>query len=111
MKLLNLLQTLNDCSAIVVSGTQLAFESILVGVMPVVYEPKSSYIATNFDKFQDYSFITSTVAGVGEAINSILIKSDLAEVKRSNWKILIERQFGKKMNFSWDIFIDSLEKL
>lgn len=107
----NLLHVLYDCNAILVSGTQLAFESMLVDVAPVVYEPKSSYIATNFNKFEDYCFIASTVAEVGEAIEAILSKSDLAEAKRSNWKILIEKQFGKSMDFSWDVFIASLEKL
>ena len=107
----NLLQALYDCSAIVVSGTQLAFESMLVDVAPVVYEPKSSYIATNFNKFEDYCFIASTVAEVGEAIGAILSKSDLAEAKRSNWKILFEKQFGKSMDFSWDNFLELLEQL
>lgn len=107
----NLLQTLYGCKAIVVSGTQLAFESMLVDVAPVVYEPKSCYIATNFDKFKDFCFIASTVAEVGEAICSIFSKSDLAEAKRSNWKILAEKQFGQNMDFSWDDFISSLEKL
>jgi hypothetical protein len=107
----SLLETLCECSAIVVSGTQLAFESMLVDVVPVVYEPKSSYIATNFKKFEDYCFITSTVAEIGDSIDSIFSKSDLAEAKRRNWRILIEKQFGQEQDFSWDSFIDSLEKL
>jgi hypothetical protein len=107
----SILETLFDCRAIVVSGTQLAFESMLVDVVPVVYEPKSAYIATNFKKFEDYCFITSTVVEIGKSIDSIFSMSDLAEAKRRNWKILIEKQFGQEQDFSWDSFIDSLEKL
>jgi spore coat polysaccharide biosynthesis predicted glycosyltransferase SpsG len=106
----NLLETIHDCNAVVVSGTQLAFESMLVDVMPVIYEPKSSYIATNFNKFEDYCFIASTIIEVGEAIDSILNKSSIATEKRRKWKILIEKQFGNDMNFSWDVFINSLDK-
>ncbi len=107
----NLLETLYDCSAIVVSGTQLAFESILIDVVPVVYEPKSSFIATNFNVFEDYCFVTSTVAEVGKAIDLIFSKSELVELKRRKWKILIEKQFGENRDFSWGVFVESLEKI
>lgn len=106
----NFLETIHDCNAIVVSGTQLAFESMLVDVMPVIYEPKSSYIATNFNKFEDYCFIANTVAEVGDAINSILNKNDIALEKQGKWENLIDRQFGNNVDFSWEDFIKSLDK-
>ena len=90
----NYLEIISECAAIILSGTQLAFEAILVGTFPVVYEPTSRYVSTNFKAFESSCFIANTTEDLTNCMNSIWINSSIVVEKRSTWQTLIEKQFG-----------------
>lgn len=98
------LDSINDCAAIILSGTQLAFEATLVNVFPIVYEPTNSYNATNFDAFQEYCFIARNSDEIIDFLREIMVDGVQAKKKKDKWSRLREMQFGESDHFSWGDF-------
>ncbi len=51
---------LQSANLLVTSGTQMAFEGMLLGVMPIIYEPRYRFNPTNFETFSDICFRTDS---------------------------------------------------
>lgn len=100
----NYLESISECIAVILPGTQLAFEAILVNTFPIVYEPKNSFSVTNFSEFSDYCFVVHDLLEIEQSLNIVLENSDLAVEKRNNWNKLYLKQFGGGETFSWDSF-------
>ena len=107
----NHLISFSECSAIILGGTQLAFEAMLIGVVPIVFQPKNRYVATNFEPFNNSCFIVSSLDEILVSIRKILLHSPEVLKMKDNWSKAIVHQFGHNFNFSWEIFLEELKKL
>ena len=105
------IEIISECEVIILSGTQLAFEGILVDTFPIVYEPKGQYCATNFKAFEDSCFIANTVEELIFSLTSILENSPIAKQKKKSWNSLIQKQFGSSNSNSWKNLESTLKKL
>ena len=105
------IKVISECAALILSGTQLAFEGILVDTFPIVYEPKGEYCATNFKAFEDSCFIANTVEELIFSLSSILANSPIARQKKKTWNSVIQKQFGSSNLNSWESLENTLKKL
>ena len=101
------LYEMNDCEALITTGTQLAFEGILLNITPLIFEPTNTFNSTNFKVFSKYCLIVNSVEEIKAAL--LKINSSNKEISRikSNWPELIDNQFGNYPYFSWNIFLNS----
>lgn len=97
------IEVISECKILILSGTQLAFEGILVETFPVVYEPSSLYCATNFNAFVNSCFIANNVDELALCVSSIFNNTLSAQKKIENWDLVIRKQFGNNL---FDSFID-----
>lgn len=76
------------------SGTQLAFEAILLGVAPIVFESNSVFTPTNFSYFKDSCFLARNLNELEEAIMEALSRGKEYEHKSDTWESFSKNIFG-----------------
>lgn len=107
----NFMEAFSNCSAVILGGTQLAFEAILMGIMPIIYQSKSVYNAINFEPFSEWCFVVNTLDEIRKAIKDVTNESDEVVNKKDKWNQLLLKQFGNKFQFSWHDLMDDISRL
>ena len=102
------MRAFSNCSAVILGGTQLAFEAMLIGVTPIVYQPRSNYVATNFEPFSKWCFVAYNLEQIMHLIDAVSNNTHEYISKRNKWDELLFRQFGQGFEFSWDVFIQQI---
>ena len=85
---------LQSANLLVTSGTQMAFEGMLLGVMPIIYEPKYRFNPTNFDSFSDICFRTDSSIELEELVQSVLENNAVSAAKKKLWPNFLNAFFN-----------------
>jgi hypothetical protein len=94
----------------VTSGTQMAFEGMLLGVMPIIYEPKFRFNPTNFDSFSDICFRTNSNIELEELIRLVLKNDAVSLEKKKSWPNFLNAFFSLDDDDSSEKSLDSALK-
>jgi hypothetical protein len=90
----DIFRILQSADLLVTSGTQMVFEGMLLGVMPIIYEPKYSFNPTNFENFSDICFVTYSSIELKELIHSVLDNGVKCLAKKKLWPNFLNAFFG-----------------
>ena len=85
---------LQSANLLVTSGTQMAFEGMLLGVMPIIYEPKFRFNPTNFDCFSDVCFRTDSDIELEELVLLVLDNGAVSLGKKKSWPNFLNAFFS-----------------
>ena len=85
---------LQSANLLVTSGTQMAFEGMLLGVMPIIYEPKFRFNPTNFDCFSDVCFRTDSDIELEELVLLVLDNGAVSLAKKKSWPNFLNAFFS-----------------
>ena len=89
---------LQEADLLVTSGTQMAFEGMLLGVMPIIYEPKYRFNPTNFDSFSGICFRTDSDIELGEFVRLNLENDAIVASKKMLWPNFLNTFFNLEEN-------------
>ncbi|OFW09492.1 MAG: hypothetical protein A3H96_03980 [Acidobacteria bacterium RIFCSPLOWO2_02_FULL_67_36] len=81
-------------SCMVCVGSMIAFEAIVLGIMPIVMDNPSTYGAVSLAQYEEGMFIVHNASELGAAIQHVRENSDECRRKREAWPALIEQVFG-----------------
>lgn len=94
------------------SGTQLAFEAILLGVAPIVFESNSVFTPTNFSSFKDSCFLARNINELEVAITEVMARGNEYEHKRDTWESFLKNLFGDlTQDFEYELLTKALAKI
>ena len=85
---------LQSADLLVTSGTQMVFEGMLLGVMPIIYEPNYRFNPTNFENFSDICFVTYSSIELKELVHSVLDSEVKSAAKKKLWPNFLNAFFG-----------------
>jgi hypothetical protein len=90
----NIFRILQESDLLITSGTQMAFEGMLLGVMPIIYEPKYRFNPTNFDSFSDICFRTDSDIELGKFVRLNLENDAIIASKKMLWPNFLNSFFN-----------------
>jgi hypothetical protein len=103
---------LANSGLLISSGTQLAFEAILLGVAPIVFESNSVFTPTNFSSFKDSCFLATNLNELEEAITEVISRGKEFERKRDTWESFSNNLFGDlTQDLGYKLFTKALENI
>lgn len=96
----DIFRILQCADLLITSGTQMAFEGILLDVMPIIYEPKYRFNPTNFESFSDICFVTDSSTELEELVHSVLGNDAVSMAKKKSWPNFLNAFFGLDDGYS-----------
>ena len=90
----SIFRILQEADLLVTSGTQMAFEGMLLGVMPIIYEPKYRFNPTNFDSFSDICFRTDSAVELEKFVRLNLENDGIVASKKMLWPNFLNTFFN-----------------
>jgi CDP-glycerol glycerophosphotransferase (TagB/SpsB family) len=102
---------LQSADLLVTSGTQMAFEGMLLDVMPIIYEPNYRFNPTNFESFSDICFVTDSSIELEELIHSVLDNDAISAAKKKSWPNFLNAFFGLGDDYSQKSLYSALIKI
>ena len=93
---------ISKSKTIVTPGSQLALESMFLGPLPIVFEPKSVFNPTEFDFFSNCCFIVNDSKSMEVALKKVMDGDASIYDVTSNWPNLLEEFLG-------EVYIESKE--
>jgi hypothetical protein len=79
---------------LITPGSQLALESMFLGTLPIVFEPKSVFNPTDFDFFSNACLIVGDSQSLEEALMRVISQDPRLEEVKSNWPDLLDSFLG-----------------
>lgn len=86
---------ISESETLVTPGSQLALESMFLGTLPIVFEPKSIFNPTDFDVFSRGCLITKDVESLERALMRVITKDPSLQAIVSNWSDLLDAFLGE----------------
>jgi hypothetical protein len=102
---------LKSADLLVTSGTQMAFEGMLLDVMPIIYEPNYRFNPTNFESFSDVCFVTDSSTELEELVHSVLDNDSISVAKKKAWPSFLNAFFGLDDDYSQKNLYSALIKI
>lgn len=102
---------LQSADLLVTSGTQMAFEGMLLDVMPIIYEPNYRFNPTNFESFSDICFVTDSSIELEELVHSVLDNDAISAAKKKSWPNFLNAFFGLGDDYSQKSLYSALIKI
>jgi hypothetical protein len=79
---------------LVTLGSMIAFEAMVLGVMPVVFENPGTWPENSLAEYEDALFMTSTGAQLASALDAVFRQAPAAQAKRARWSTTLNRVIG-----------------
>jgi hypothetical protein len=80
---------------LITPGSQLALESIYLGTLPIIFEPKSIFNPTDFSCFSRSCLIVSDLESLETALVKVITQDSSLQAVMSNWSELMDSFLGE----------------
>jgi hypothetical protein len=98
-----------DCMVCI--GSMIAFEAIVLGIMPIVFDNPATFGAVSLAEYEAGLYVARNAGGLRHALSEVLMDAPAARARRAAWPALLagvmgdlDRPLGPQMDLALDRF-------